>query len=417
MSKICTSCGAMNLDNATNCSRCRKPLPANRKNQRVGNNVNWTKGQNRQTSSMMQQISTVQNPQQSARNMNYYQQQAYDSGTNQSNQFSQLKLNQKNTQKLVLCIVTILLIFIGLTFFAISKQKPSENWLKKNLPQDLLQFTMQDEDYVSTVSNLEMTSCYKQMDLYYVDFKVTLESDSITREMVCQCSIAKQSWFDFVLLDCAVVADQNQYMLNLEKAKEYADVYMKKIGYLENEISLENYFTADSYGFDDLECEYRVDSKSTYFNANGTAVYSGTLYTEGADNCLPQDFYLRESLDVSGVDCKWDLEGTWEGYSDDYHFVMEITETGDNTFSWSGKCFYENIYGDEDYYEGDGTLKYSSPLTGYSELGYSEVYAPSDAVSSYSFWCGYPWCFVEFYPDYALFHIGKNTEDSAFEKR
>lgn len=381
------SCGAMNSDNATNCSRCRKPLPANEKNQRA------------------------------VKNMNYYQQQNYSSSTNQSNQSSQLKMNQKNIQKLVLGIAIIVLVFICLLLFVISKQKPSENWLKKNLPQDLLQFTIQDEDYVSTVSNLEMTSCYKQMDLYYIDFKVTLESEIITREMVCQCSIAKQSWFDFVLVECTVVDDQNQYTLKTEKAKEYADAYMKKIGYLENEISLENCITADSYGFDDLECEYRVDSKSTYFNADGTAVYSGVLRTKGDDIYLPQDFYLDESLDVSGVDCKWDLEGTWEGDSDDYHFVMEITETGDDTFAWSGKCFYENIYGDEDYYEGDGTLKYSSPLTGYSELGYSEVYAPSDAVSSYSFWCGYPMCFVEFYPDYALFHIGKNTVDSSFEKR
>lgn len=331
MSKICTSCGAMNSENAVVCSRCGKSL-----GMAMNNSVNNQYMNN---------------------NMN-----SFNSGSNSAHQYASAKTVKSKKHLFIIIAIVGILVAMTVTFVVIktSDRAPSEDWLKENIPQELLTYTWNNETCTPSIESLTVERRNTEDDMDDAFCVVHLADEKIERTLYVEIMSVKYDEGGWGL------TSWNEYKTEEYKIKEE---FVKKLE--EQYVEENNYFIKNpQYTFSDNNNKMTVcyDASADYKYLSITGQVTRDYELSFDNETYPHEFSWRgSSYDLSNTYFGWKIDGKWSGKIDDYHhdydLELEIEELeGDYEFRYSGNIYFDTTTGKRITHSGEGTF-YSNEVT------------------------------------------------------
>jgi len=298
----------------------------------------------------------------------------------------------KNKNKIV---VSLLFVLAAINLTGCGKKAPDEKALKEMLPSEIIEYSIDENFYISNIKNLDIERRQTNDKSDVADCIVKLEDDISDR--IVYLSISSKYY------DKGGWQINDWYMTGVEEItlKETPDADV-----IEPEILSREYVNIKKN--DDLsvvspqyvENVYTVEDKYKYCTISGniTANKSLVSYSES----YPMQYHWQTTVDDSQMDVKWDIEGTWYG-EHDYYFTIDILSLTEESLSWMAKAEYDTTTGGIGSYDVEEPVVDNYEVTGntYStlqlEFGGSIVY---------------PGFTVMIYPDEGIIGDGWKPEDS-----
>lgn len=301
MSKICTSCGAMNSDNATNCSRCGKSLPF-KQNSQMGNAMtNKAGGQKTANSIPSWQAQPMQGWQQTSSKI-YQQQDIHNSRKNIT--------NIKNLPRVGTIVggLVVLLIIVLIIVKLVKGATPSDSWLTENIPSELLgyEFEIYDFEYYEGTSSVESLVIERRVtengvdDAYCV---VTLSDDRLKRTIYIEMVSRKYDQGGWVLESWSEYRPAEAHMI---RGMDEEEVY-SYLNTIELYTGLSEYQDISDLESGIISYSCRVDEQHEYVETSGSVVLNGELYVY--TDILPHKINLDLEVETSNVKTTWKLDG------------------------------------------------------------------------------------------------------------
>ncbi len=354
MSKFCKGCGMGNPDTANACLRCGKPLGEVTPSAHMGQSRSGQQPQPKRLQPQRQQ-SQYRQPQQTQHQQTQHKKTQYQQPVQQ-----QVK-KSKNGSKWALGLgaVVVVVLAVVLIVMLVSPSAPSKEWIKNNLPEQIVNYEVGSYDdivYTSGVDNVEIIDEMTNDDMCVQQCIVTLKDERMTRTAYLNITSQKMDGNDFML------SSWNEYQpMTFTITETYATQEAKD--YLEN------------YGYNLTNPQYTVDTD----NRVTVKYVAGGQYTNvNVSGEVTQNFNIRQSersdeecytykcyadggggYDTSALSVDWNIEGTWECCFGEYAVVMEIKEESEGQYSWKGDFFYDGEQERATEYTQEGTFSYN----------------------------------------------------------
>ena len=271
-------------------------------------------------------------------------------------------MNRKRNPLIIIAIVGILAA-LAVTFVVVktSDSVPSEDWLKENIPQELLTYKWNDETCTSSIESLTVERRNTEDDMDDVFCVVHLADEKIERTLYVEMMSAKYDTGGWGL------TSWNEYKTEEYKIKEEFAKKLEEQNVEENDYFIKN----PQYTFSDnnnkMTVCYDASVECKYLAVSGQVTRD---YELSFDNeTYPHEFSWKGSAyDLSNTYFAWLLDGKWSGKFDSYdiernlELKIESRSEGEYGFEYSGKMCYETDAGEREEDSGSGSFESNSAM-------------------------------------------------------
>lgn len=190
---------------------------------------------------------------------------------------------------------------------------PSEEELKAMIPQEILTYYLDDNEYLSSVSQLEITRRQTNEKDDYAECVVDLIDNNLNRRVYISFTTKYYDKGGWMLESWNIYkneeykATDNSYDTDLLKQQGF-DICMSICSTEGSGVKK----VSETKGENCVKMLFEIFSQNNYWSASGEVVGTAFLTTND-DYKYPKQYIWNTEFDFSSVDEEWNIMGTWHG--------------------------------------------------------------------------------------------------------
>ncbi len=236
-------------------------------------------------------------------------------------------------------IIGVIVVLAGIgvgVFFIIKSLSPDEEDIKAALPEEITSYTLNGEEYESTVKSVIIEDKNSKTEL---ECEIVLEDDFFERTVYYELEFEKEDgeW----VVDKFEATDDAEFKVK--------DSFIQFIAVEEGYEEITNIVNNTDKGSTYYMYDFDVDSETNYASVKGTGTVEFYIDNYADDDEMP-DYYYYSFVDDYDMECEWNIAGSYIEDSDSVTMGVTITDLGDGDYQVD---FVSSKYGtssDEAYF-------------------------------------------------------------------
>lgn len=222
-------------------------------------------------------------------------------------------------KKFMLVSVTLI---IATVLSGCGLKPPSEKELEAMIPQEILTYYLDGNEYQSSISQLEITRRQTNEKDDYAECLVDLVDSNLNRRVYISFTTKYYDKGGWMLEDWNIY--KSEEYLAIENSCDTNMLAEKSVDIC-RECDLEASMVSETESENCVTMVFEVIGQGVYWSASGEVV-SKTILTTDDDYEYPKHYIWDTEFDFSSVDDEWNLIGAWHGTPSSDNFFMPDTK-------------------------------------------------------------------------------------------